>query len=122
MQQPPAKESRVTRAQQKKSTSSGSTKGAKGEQCSKAFIWNPAFVLSLEDPVMDDSSLRGPQKGRSSILSKCLEKALLLPEDMHELQSLRKSKVFLSLKKNLAKVCISLYSKIFIHILICLFL
>lgn len=85
VQQPPAKESRVTRAQQKKSTSSGSSKGTKGEQRSKALIWNPDFVLSSRDPVMDDASLRDPQKGKSGILSEYLEKALLLPEDMHEL-------------------------------------
>lgn len=86
VQQPPAKESRVTRAQQKKkSTSSGSSKGTEGEQRSKALIWNPDFVLSSRDPVMDDASLRDPQKGKSGILSKYLEKALLLPKDMHEL-------------------------------------
>lgn len=54
---------------------------------------------------MDDASLRDPQKGRLGLLSECLEKALLLPEDMHELQSLWKHKVFLSLEKDLAKVC-----------------
>lgn len=53
---------------------------------------------------MDDASLRDLQKGRSSILSECLEKALLLPKDMHKLQSLRKCEVFLALKSDLAKV------------------
>ena len=46
---------------------------------------------------MDDASFCDPQKSKSSILSKCLEKALLLPEDMHKLQSLRKHEVFLAL-------------------------
>lgn len=59
-QQPLAKGSKVTRAQQKKSTSSGSSKGAKGEQRTKASIWNLDFVLSSRDPVMDDATLRDP--------------------------------------------------------------
>lgn len=103
-QQPPAKESRVTRAQQKKGTPTGSFKGSEGEQRSKATMWNPTFILSLGDPVMDDATLRDPQKGRFGILSKCLEKTLLLPKDMYELQSLRKCEVFLSLKRDLTKV------------------
>ena len=53
---------------------------------------------------MDDATLRDSQKGMSGILLECLEKALLLPDDMHELQSLRKREVFLSLKKDLVKV------------------
>ena len=89
----------------KKSTSFGPTKSAEREQRSKASVWNLTFVLSSGDPVMDDASLRDPQKGRLGLLSECLEKALLLPEDMHELQSLWKRKVFLSLEKDLAKVC-----------------
>lgn len=47
MQQPPTKES-------------GVSKGTKGKQHSKAFIWNPAFVLSLGDPIMDDASFKDP--------------------------------------------------------------
>lgn len=53
---------------------------------------------------MDDASFCDSQKGRSGILSVCLENTLLLPEDMHELQSLRKHVVFLVLKRDLAKV------------------
>ena len=54
---------------------------------------------------MDDANLRDPQKGNLGILAEYLEKALLLPEDMQELRSFRKREVFLSLKRNLAKVC-----------------
>ena len=53
---------------------------------------------------MDDANLRDTQKGRSSILAECLEKALLLPENMQELWSFWKHEVFLSLKRDLAKV------------------
>ena len=94
----------MTRAQQKKNAPSGASKGIEGGQHSKASVWKPSFVLSSRDVVMDDATLRDPQKGRSGILSECLEKALLFPEDMHELQSLKKRKVFLSLKRDLAKV------------------
>ena len=54
---------------------------------------------------MDDANCRDPQKGRSGILAECLEKALLLPEDMQELWSFWKCEVFLSLKKDLTKFC-----------------
>ena len=74
------------------------------ENSSKAAIWNPAFTLSSGDLVMDEASLRDSQKGKFGILSECLEKALLLLEDMHELRSLRKREVFLELKRDLAKV------------------
>ena len=51
-----------------------------------------------------EASLRDPHKGGSGLVSECLEKAFLLPEDMQELQGLRKCEVFLSLKRDLAKV------------------
>lgn len=54
---------------------------------------------------MDDASLRDPQKGRSGLLFECLERPILLPKDMHELQAMRKHEVFLSLRKDLVKVC-----------------
>ena len=51
-----------------------------------------------------EASLRDSQKGRSGLVLECLEKALLLPEDMQELQGLRKHEVFLSLKRDFTKV------------------
>ena len=62
-------------------------------------------MLSSGNPVMDDANLRDLQKGKLGILAEYLEKALLLPEDMQELRSFRKHEVFLSLKRDLAKVC-----------------
>lgn len=53
---------------------------------------------------MDDVNLRDHQKGSSSLVAECLEKALCLPEDMQELRSFKKCEVFLSLKRDLAKV------------------
>ena len=103
-QQPPTKEPETIRAQKKKNAPSGTSKSFEGGQHPKASIWKPSFVLSLRDPVMDNATLRDPQKGRLGILSECLDKTLLIPKDMHELQSLRKREVFLSLKRDLAKV------------------
>ena len=42
--------------------------------------------MSLGGPILDDANLRDPQKGMSSLVAKCLEEALLLPEDMQELK------------------------------------
>ena len=104
-QQPPTKEARMTRAEQKKSVPFWTSKGSKGEQRLKALAWRPSFMVSSRSPVMDDANLRDPQKGKSGILAKCLEKILLLPEDMQELRSFRKREVFLSLRRYLVKVC-----------------
>ena len=61
-------------------------------------------MLSTRDLVTSEALLRDAQKGRSGLVSKCLEKALLLPDDMQELKGLRKREVFLLLKRDLAKV------------------
>lgn len=50
--QPPAKEVRTTRAQQKKSSSIGTSKDFKGEQQPKPIAWRPPFTLSSGGPVM----------------------------------------------------------------------
>ena len=104
VQQALAKEPKTTTAHQKKGVTVGTGKGIEGEQRPKPIIWNLAFVLISGDPVTSEASLRDPQKGRSRLVLECLEKALLLPEDMQELQGLRKREVFLSLKRGLAKV------------------
>lgn len=61
-------------------------------------------MLNSGSPVMDDANPRDTQKGRSGILTKCLEKALCKPKDMQELRSFWKYEVFLSLKKDVTKV------------------
>ena len=103
-QQLPTKEARTTKAHQKKCATSGTGKGIEEEQRPKLTIWNPAFVLSLGDLVTFEASLRDPQKGRLGLVFECLEKTFLLSKDMQELQGLRKRKLFLSLKRDLAKV------------------
>lgn len=54
--------------------------------------------------MLDEANLRDPKKGSSGLVSKWLEKALCLFEDMAELRSFRKSEVFLALKQDLTKV------------------
>lgn len=75
-----------------------------GEQRPKPTIQNLAFVLNSGDIVTSKAFFRDPQKGRSRLVSKCLEKALMLPVDMQELQGQRKHDAFLSLKRDLVKV------------------
>ena len=62
-------------------------------------------MLSTGDPLTFEATLIDAQKGRSELVSKCLEQALLLPQDMQELKDMRKREVFFSLKRDLAKVC-----------------
>jgi len=61
-------------------------------------------VLSSGDPITSKATFRDAQKGRSGLVSECLEKALLLPNDMQELKGLRKREVLLSLKRDLVNV------------------
>lgn len=61
-------------------------------------------MLNTRDPVTFEASLRDAYKGRSRLVFECLEKALLLRDDIQELKGLRKCKVFLSLKRDLVKV------------------
>ena len=104
-QQAPSKEAPTTRAQQKKSASSRTSKEAEGVQPLKPFLWRPFFTLSSRGPIMNDSNIKDPQIGRLGLVAEFLEKVLCLPKDMHELRSFRKHEVVLSLERDLAKVC-----------------
>ena len=61
----------------------------------------PALVLDGA-PLPMDASIRNFQQGKASYVADAVEQAPLLPEDMADLRSLRKHKVFLSLKRDLA--------------------
>ena len=56
-------------------------------------------------PPPASASIRDFQRGMASYMADMMEQALLLLEDMAELSSMRKHKVFLSLKRYLAMVC-----------------
>ena len=78
-QQPPAKEARTTRAQQKKGASFGTSKESEEVQLPKPSAWRPSFTLSSGGLVMDNANLKDHQKGRSGLVAECLEKALCPP-------------------------------------------
>lgn len=82
----------------------GLSRALKRSNAPKLQSWNLAFVLSIRDALTSEATLRDAQKGRSGLISKCLEQALLLPRDMQELREMRKREIFLSLKRDLAKV------------------
>ena len=63
----------------------------------------PTLVLDGA-PLPMDASIRNFQQGKASYVADVVEQALLLPEDMVDLRLLRKHKVFLSLKRDLAMV------------------
>ena len=62
-----------------------------------------------EEPLMDNASLRGFQKGEGTYVANALERSLLLPADMAELKSLRRQEVFLSMKRYLGMVRLSTF-------------
>ena len=64
--------------------------------------WNSVLVLD-RSPFPINASIRDPQQGKAGYVADAVEQALLLPNDMTELRTLRTHEVFLSLKKDLAK-------------------
>ena len=51
------------------------------------------------DPLLANASIRDFQGGMAGYVGDAVEHALLLPEDMAELRSMRRHEVFLSLKR-----------------------
>ena len=51
-----------------------------------------------------NSSIRNFQQGKAKYIADVVEHALLLPDDTADLRTMRKHKVFLSLKRDLAMV------------------
>ena len=56
------------------------------------------------EPLMDDTSIRDFNGGIGCHVASALEKTLLLPRDMLDLQGLRKNKVFLNTKRYMGMV------------------
>ena len=65
--------------------------------------WTPALVLDRA-PLPTDASVRNFHQGKAGYMADAVEQALLLPENMADLRSMRKHEVFLSLKRHLALV------------------
>ena len=66
------------------------------------------FPILDKAPLPTSASIRDFQGGMAGYVGDAVKQALLLLEDMAELQSMRRHKVFLSLKRYLAMVCIPL--------------
>ena len=62
---------------------------------------------------MDTASIRDFQGGTGSHMVDALERTLLLPSDMVELQSFRRQEIFLSLKRHLGTVRFPIHSVYF---------
>ena len=65
--------------------------------------WTLAITLD-KVPLLADASIRDFQQGRVGYMADVVEQALLLPEDMADLRSIRKHEMFLSLKRDLTSV------------------
>ena len=75
----------------------------RGDSHVGTLAWIAALVLDGA-PLPADASIRNFQQGKVGYIADAVEQSLLLPKDMADLRSIRKHKVFLSLKKDLALV------------------
>ena len=75
----------------------------RGDSHVGTLAWIAALVLDGA-PLPADASIRNFQQGKVGYMADAVEQVLLLPKDMADLRSIRKHKVFLSLKKDLALV------------------
>ena len=69
--------------------------------------WTPTLMLDGA-PLPVSASIRDFQQGRAGYVADTMEQTLLLLEDMADLRSLRRHEVFLSLKRDLAMVSLSI--------------
>ena len=101
----PAQEDETQRAakQQKVSQTSQRRVERGGNQPSGSETWLPAPMLNGE-PLREDASIRGFNGGIGCQVASSLEEALLLPNDMVELQNIRRNEVFLNLMRYLGMV------------------
>ena len=60
-----------------------------------------------------DASIRDFQHGKVGYVANAVEQALLLPRDMADLRSMKKHEVFLSFKRKLALVSLSIVFLLF---------
>ena len=88
--------------------SSAESKEAKhvAEVCPPNPMWNPRLKLDGATTPWN-STIREFQRGNAHYLANALEQPLLLPKDMVALKNLKQQDFFLSLKRDLALVCLS---------------
>ena len=78
-------------------------------QLPESQAWLPAPMLGGE-PLTDDASIRDFNEGIGCHVALVLEKTLLLPRDMVELQGFKRSEVFLHTKQFLGIVRIYFFT------------
>ena len=96
----PTLEEETQRATKQQKTRQARQKGSKRRenQTSEPQAWLLAPMLNGE-PLRDNASIRNFHGGDGCHVASALEEASLLPNDMAELQSIRRHEVFLNLKR-----------------------
>ena len=93
---------------QTRSSSEGAIEERGHDRRPRVQTWNPP--LMLDGALLPlDSFIRDFQKGKVGYVANALEQPLLLPQDMADLRSLKKHKMFLTLKRDLAMVSLIPY-------------
>ena len=102
----PTLEEETQRATKQQKTRQARQKGSKRRenQTSEPQAWLLAPMLNGE-PLRDNASIRNFHGGDGCHVASALEEALILPNDMAELQSIRRHEVFLHIKRYLGMVC-----------------
>lgn len=102
----PQKGAKLAKGAQRKSSSERVITKWVSDHRSRVPVWNP--LLELDDaPLPLDSSIQDFQKEKASYVVDALLRPLLLSQDMADLRTLKKHKVFLTLKRDLAMVSFS---------------
>ena len=79
--------------------------------CRPSRLWSPKLEVDGV-PIAWDSSIRHYHEGHAGHVAEALEQPLLLPKDMKAYRNFSQSKLFLSLKKDLAMVSDLIYRSI----------
>ena len=99
----PQKGAKVAKTGQMKSLGDGAPRDKGWDLRTRVPNWNPPLVVD-GSPLPANSLIRDFQKGKDGYVADVVEQALLLPEDMVDLRTMKKQKVFLSLKSDLVMV------------------
>ena len=102
----PQKGAKVAKTNQRKSLGDRVLRDKGRELRARVPNWNSPLVLD-GSLLPANSSIRDFQKGKARYVADSVEKALLLPEDMVDLRTMKKHEMFLSLKRDLAMVSLS---------------
>ena len=95
-----AKEAKTTQTR----SSSDGVLGDRGRDLrTRVPNWNPPLVLD-GSPLPSNSSIRGFEQGKARYITNAVKQALLLPDNMVDLRTIKRHEVFLGLKRDLTMV------------------